>query len=76
MRSLMMYIKKPHKKGQVFLPFLLYLIPNILPTFALLPLLVVGMPVAFAIFLLTLVMPKARFQLNVKPGIPDFFFAI
>lgn len=60
----------------MILPFLLYLIPNNLPTFALLPLLVVGMPVAFAIFLFAFVIPKARFQLKDNPGIPDFFFAI
>ncbi len=61
-------------EGQIcFCPF--YFIPNNLPSFALLPLLVVGMPVAFATFLFALVTPNARFQLKDKPGIP-FFFAI
>ncbi len=46
-----------------------HFIPNSLPTFDLRPLLVVGMPLAFAIFLLTLVTPRALFQLKDSPGI-------
>lgn len=45
----------------------------ILPALARLPCLVVGMPVAFAIFLFADVTPSALFALNVTPGI---FFAI
>ena len=55
--------------------FFFYLIPKSRPTFAQRPCLVVGMPVALAIFLFALVIPSARFQLNDNPGIP-FFFAI
>jgi len=50
--------------------------PSIFPNLLRRPLFVVGMPVAFAIFLLALVTPNARFQLKDNPGIPDFFFAI
>ena len=53
-----------------------YLIPNILPTLFRRPDLVVGMPVALAIFLFAEVMPSALFQLNESPGILNFFFAI
>ena len=51
-----------------------HFIPNILPILFLLPLFVVGIPVAFAIFLFAEVNPVARFQLNDKPGIIGFFF--
>lgn len=50
--------------------------PNILPTLFRRPDLVVGMPVALAIFLFAEVMPSALFQLNESPGILNFFFAI
>lgn len=51
-----------------------YLIPNNFPTLLRLPLFVVGIPVAFAILRFAFVIPKARFQLNDRPGMPDFFF--
>lgn len=47
--------------------------PSILPTLFLRPLRVVGIPVAFAILRFAVVMPSARFQLKLKPGIIDFF---
>lgn len=55
----------------------LYLIPNSFPTLERLPLLVVGMPVAFAIFLFAFVIPRALLGLKDNPGMSDFFlFAI
>jgi len=69
-------VKAQHKKKwRRNPPFLFYLIPNNLPSFDRLPLFVVGIPVAFAIFRFAFVTPNARFQLNERPGIP-FFFAI
>lgn len=53
-----------------------YLIPNIFPTLFLRPDLVVGIPVALAIFLFADVMPSARFQLKERPGTNDFFLDI
>ena len=55
-----------------------HLIPKILPSLFLRPCLVVGMPVALAIFLFAFVTPNARFQLNERPGMILFFlrFAI
>lgn len=50
-----------------------YLMPNSLPNLFLLPCLVVGMPVALATFCFADVIPNARFQLNERPGINDFF---
>jgi hypothetical protein len=50
-----------------------YFIPNSFPNLFLLPCLVVGIPVALAILRFASVMPKARFQLNERPGINDFF---
>ena len=56
-------------------PGIFYLMPKILPTLFLRPDFVVGIPVAFAIFRLAEVMPRALLALNDTPGIP-FFFAI
>lgn len=53
-----------------------YLIPSIFPTLFLRPCLVVGIPVALAIFLFADVTPVAFLQLNDNPGIPLFFLAI
>lgn len=50
--------------------------PKILPSFFCLPLLVVGIHVAFAMLRLAEVTPRARFQLKDKPGIELFFFDI
>lgn len=50
-----------------------YLMPNSLPNLFLLPCLVVGIPVALATFCFADVIPNARFQLNERPGINDFF---
>lgn len=49
--------------------------PNLRPTLARRPDLVVGIPVARAIFRLAFVMPSARFQLNEIPG-PSFMALI
>jgi hypothetical protein len=43
---------------------------TILPIFLCLPDFVVGIPVAFAIFLFAFVIPVALFQLNDSPSIP------
>ena len=51
-----------------------YLISNIFPTLFLRPDLVVGIPVALAIFFFADVMPSARFQLKERLGINEFFF--
>ena len=56
--------------------FSCYLIPKILPSFERLPLLVVGIPVALAIFRFAEVIPVAFFQLKDNPGMPLFFLAI
>lgn len=53
-----------------------YFIPNSLPILFLRPCLVVGIPVALAIFLFIPVMPNARFQLKEKPGIMLFFLLL
>ena len=47
-----------------------------LPIFLSMPLLVVGMPVAFAIFLFILVMPRALFREKLSPGIPVLLLLI
>ena len=57
-------------------PALVYFMPSSLPSLFLRPCLVVGIPVAFATFLFAEVIPKARFQLKDRPGMPAFFFAI
>ena len=57
-------------------PSFTYLIPNNFPNLFLLPLFDVGIPVAFAIFLLAFVTPVALFQEKERPGILNFFFAI
>jgi hypothetical protein len=49
-----------------------YFIPRSRPSLFLLPLLVVGMPVALAIFCLALETPNALFKLKDSPGIVDF----
>jgi len=64
-----------HKGGFLFL-FSFYYSPNNFPAFARLPLLVVGMPVAFATFFFAFVIPRALFALKESPGIADFFFAM
>nr|DAY49717.1 MAG TPA: hypothetical protein [Caudoviricetes sp.] len=46
-----------------------YFIPRSLPSFLCRPALVVGIPVAFEIFLFIFVIPSARFQLKDRPGI-------
>nr|DAH16750.1 MAG TPA: hypothetical protein [Caudoviricetes sp.] len=51
-----------------------YFIPRSLPSFLCRPALVVGIPVAFEIFLFIFVIPSARFQLKDRPGI--LLFAI
>lgn len=51
-----------------------YFIPRSLPSFLCRPALVVGIPVAFEIFLFVFVIPSARFQLKDRPGI--LLFAI
>ncbi len=46
------------------------------PNFRSTPALEVGMPVFFAIFLFTCVMPKARFKEKLRPGMGDDFLLI
>lgn len=50
--------------------------PQSLPAFCCLPLRVVGIPVALAIFLLAFVTPIARFQEKDKPGMPVLLFRL
>lgn len=54
-----------------------YFMPSILPSLFLRPDFVIGIPVALEILRLAFVTPRARFQLNVTPGILNFLrFAI
>lgn len=57
-------------------PASFHLMPSSLPSLFLRPCFVVGTPVAFATFLFADVIPRARFQLKDRPGMPDFFFAM